>query len=74
MSSPTASKGKISENLPFDISLANMTIRYLSENSMVYEGPETPTEWKSESVTNLWTDQLTGLGARDAYASKNGKI
>ena len=51
-----------------------MTIRYLSENSKVYEGPETPTEWKSESVLNLWTDQLTGVGARDAYASKNGKI
>ena len=31
------------------------------------DGPETPTEWKSVSRTN----QVTGVGARDAYASKN---
>ena len=35
-------------------------------------GPET--QWKSESVTDGRTDQpinqLTGVGARDAYASK----
>ena len=31
------------------------------------DSPDTPTEWKSESVTY----QLTGVDARDAYASKN---
>ena len=31
-------------------------------------GPETPTEWKSESVTNQPT--MTEVGAGDAYASK----
>ena len=34
-------------------------------------------KWKSESVTNqqtyLSTDQLTGVGSRDDYASKNDK-
>ena len=34
-------------------------------------GPETPTKWKSESVTNGPTGGLTGEGARDAYASEN---
>ena len=31
-------------------------------------GSETPTQWKSESVTSGQTYQLTGVGARDAYA------
>ena len=34
------------------------------------EDPETPTQWKSESVTDQQTYLLTGLGSRDAYASK----
>ena len=34
-------------------------------------GPETPTQWKSESVPNLLTNQITGVGARDARASRN---
>ena len=34
---------------------------------------ETPTQWKSESVTLGLTDQLTRVGARDTYASKKGK-
>ena len=29
------------------------------------EGPETPTEWKSESMTDLPTNQLTRVGSRD---------
>ena len=37
----------------------------------------TPTEWKSESATKQPTDgptnHLTGVGARDAYASKKKK-
>ena len=28
---------------------------------MLREGLETPTEWKSESVTNGWTNQLTRI-------------
>ena len=35
---------------------------------MLCDGPETPTQWKSESVTSGQTYQLTGVGARDAYA------
>ena len=35
------------------------------------EGPKTPTQWKSESVTDGPTNQLTGEDAGDAYASKN---
>ena len=38
------------------------------------DGPETPKQWKSESVTYQPTDLLTyllaGVGARDVYASK----
>ena len=34
------------------------------------EGPETLTQWKSESVTDQQTYLLTGLGSRDASASK----
>ena len=30
--------------------------------------PETPTEWKSEKLLDY---KLTGVGARDDYASKN---
>ena len=34
-------------------------------------GPETPTQWKSERVTNQQTDRLTGEeSAGDAYTSK----
>ena len=29
------------------------------------EGPETQTVWKSESITNGQTNQLTGVGVRD---------
>ena len=39
--------------------------------SMLCECSETLTEWKSESVTNGLTDGHTGVGARDACASKN---
>ena len=35
----------------------------------LHEGPETPTEWKTETESDQWTDQPTGAGARDAYAS-----
>ena len=37
------------------------------------DGPETPTQWKSVSVTDLTTNLLilTRVGARDAYASTN---
>ena len=34
------------------------------------EGPATSTHWKSESVSNL----PTGVGARDAYASKKKTV
>ena len=39
------------------------------------DDPEIPTQWKSESVSYIMTylvltDLLTGVGARDAYASK----
>ena len=37
---------------------------------MLREGPETPTQWKSESVTDQKTYLLNGLGSWDAYASK----
>ena len=42
--------------------------------SVLCDGSETMTEWKSESMTflptYLRTDGLTGVGARDACASK----
>ena len=34
---------------------------------IVREGPQTPTEWKYESVCDQLTDRLTGVGARDAW-------
>ena len=36
---------------------------------MLCNSPETPTQWKSES--NGPTNQLTGVGSRDDYASQN---
>ena len=30
------------------------------------DGPETPTQWKSESVSAGRINQLTGVGSRDA--------
>ena len=38
------------------------------------DGPETPIQWKSESISNGRTDQLTGIGARDAHAYKKKKF
>ena len=39
--------------------------------STIYDVSETQTEWKSESITNIWTDLptygLTGVGARGLY-------
>ena len=41
----------------------------MNPNKFIY--PETLTEWKSESITYLPTYGLTGVGARDACATKN---
>ena len=40
--------------------------------SSLGEGLETLTEWKSESITDLPTYGRTGVGARNACASKIG--
>ena len=43
---------------------------YLSEKYITSHGPETPTEWKSKSVS----DHPTEVGAKDAIESKNTTI
>ena len=40
------------------------------EEEVFPNGPETQTQWKSESVTDLLMDQLTGVGARDVSLVK----
>ena len=42
--------------------------KYITSHSRptLRRGPQTPIEWKSESVCDLWT----GVGAGDAYTSK----
>ena len=37
-------------------------------------GPETPTQWKSESVTDLPTNLLTGVGANLALLKMAKRI
>ena len=37
------------------------------------DGPEKPTQWKSESVTAQPTYGLSRVGSRDAYTSKKTK-
>ena len=37
---------------------------------MLCDGPETLTQWKSESITDGPAYGLTRVGGRDAYASK----
>ena len=43
---------------------------FFAHKSMLCEVSETLTEWKSESVMDSRTDRRTGVGARDACASK----
>ena len=48
-------------------------MRYARGPRTLCNGPETPTQWKSETVAPQYlpTNLLTGVGARDAYASNH---
>ena len=41
---------------------------------LTFCGPETSTQWKSESINNQWTNLLTGIGVKDAFASRNMSV